>query len=197
MKATFKSFISMVNSVNISQRQATESKLNLPRQPLLIYWLILLVLIALSSSCSTKKAPPPSAPAQIQINNQNGEAGNKVLSVSKSLLGSNYRYGGSTPAKGFDCSGLVLYSYQQALGVKLPRTAQNQSKAASYKGKDVDDLLIGDLVVFNNYQHVGIYIGNGEFIHAPTSKGKVRIEKLSLPYWSNNYTGGFSYFVNN
>lgn len=191
----FKLSIFMGSYVNISQvfmiprsRQRSFS--------ILVYWSIILILLFLGSSCSTKKSPP-SVPAQIQINNQSGAAGDSVATFSKSLLGSNYRYGGSSPNKGFDCSGLVLYSYKQALGVKLPRTAHDQANAASYKGKDFDDLIVGDLVVFNNFQHIGIYIGNREFIHAPSGNGKVRIESLSLPYWSNNYTGGYSYFVNN
>lgn len=160
------------------------------------YWLILLTMLLFVTSCSTKKSPPATS-AQIQINNQNGAAGDRIASFSKSLLGSNYRYGGNSPSTGFDCSGLVLYSYKQALGVKLPRTAHEQANAAGYKGKDFDNLVVGDLVVFNHFQHIGIYIGDGQFIHAPSTKGKVRIENLSLPYWSNNYTGGYSYFINN
>ena len=185
----------MGNYVSTSQI-LTNLRINQRNSIILTYWTILVTLLLLINGCSTRK-PPPSTPAQIQINNQNGAAGDNVANFSKSLLGTNYRYGGSNPNKGFDCSGLVLYSYKQALGVKLPRTAHDQANAANYKGKEFDDLVVGDLVVFNNFQHIGIYIGNGQFIHAPSTKGKVRIENLSMPYWSNNYTGGYSYFVNN
>lgn len=173
-----------------------ETNYNIARLNAIFGIIILFVMLILLSSCATKKPAPSQAP-QIKINNNNGSAGNLIQQVSQQQLGVKYRYGGKNPDQGFDCSGLVLYSYQQALGVKLPRTAKEQAKAAGYKGKNSDDLVIGDLVVFNNFKHIGIYLGNNQFIHAPDKNGKVRIENLQKSYWQNNYDGGYSYFVEN
>ncbi len=113
----------------------------------------------------------------------------KIVSSAKNLVGIKYSYGGTTKA-GFDCSGFVGYVYK-ANGVKLPRTASGMYST----GKSVKkaDLKTGDLVFFNTsgkgVSHVGMYIGNGKFIHASTSKG-VRVDKLNDPYyWGKKYVG--------
>lgn len=111
-----------------------------------------------------------------------------VITVANKYIGTPYKYGGITP-KGFDCSGLVNYSYKQ-VGKKLPRTAADMYK----KGKTVKktDLKKGDLVFFSTYKkgasHVGIYIGDNKFIHSSSSKG-VKIDKLSNSYWKTKYYG--------
>ncbi len=108
-----------------------------------------------------------------------------------SLLGVHYRYGGSTPESGFDCSGFVSHVFKQAAGVVLPRNAYQMSLI----GKQVrsHDLQPGDLVFYNTlrraFSHVGIYIGDNKFIHAP-SKGKaVQIADMSDRYWSKRFQG--------
>lgn len=111
----------------------------------------------------------------------------KAISVAKSNLGVPYRWGGVTPA-GFDCSGLVKYSYGKA-GVSLPRTAADMF----YKGTRAKTLQVGDLVFFaqnkaSKPSHVGIYLGSGKFINASSSKG-VSITTLSNPYWKPRYVG--------
>src|SRR5690606_30212765 len=92
------------------------------------------------------------------------------------FLGTRYKYGGESPS-GFDCSGLVWYVANETLGLKLPRTAADQAKLGTKVARA--ELQRGDLVFFNTmgrrYSHVGIYLGGGEFVHAPSSGGKVRV----------------------
>lgn len=107
------------------------------------------------------------------------------------LLGTPYRYGGDRPSSGFDCSGLVRYVAGSVLGVELPRRAEAISRA----GVEVQPrrLQPGDLVFFNTlgrpYSHVGFYVGDGQFIHAPARRGEVRIETMAQPYWRNRFNG--------
>ncbi len=108
-----------------------------------------------------------------------------------SLVGTPYRWGGNTPAGGFDCSGLVVYVVRRATGKALPRTVEKMSSA----GREVpaQDRLPGDLVFFNTtgkeYSHVGIYIGQNRFVHAPREGGTVRLESLVSSYWGPRITG--------
>ena len=103
------------------------------------------------------------------------------------MVGKPYRFGGSTPAKGFDCSGLVQYSFRQA-GVALPRDTEQQRRASA--SIRVSSLRRGDLVFFNEgwrrNSHVGIYLGGGKFVHAPSSGGHVRTESLDSLYWKKH-----------
>ena len=105
---------------------------------------------------------------------------------AQKMVGRPYRYGGASPA-GFDCSGLVMYSYKLA-GLALPHNTDRQ-RAASRAIK-VADLRRGDLVFFDQegkkYGHVGIYIGNGRFVHAPSSGKSVRTDRLDSPYWKKH-----------
>ena len=107
------------------------------------------------------------------------------------LIGVDYRYGGETPESGVDCSGLVRYVFQQVTGVTLPRT----SKELSRLGNNVAsaDLAPGDLVFFNTrrlpFSHVGIYLGDNRFIHAPSTGSEVEISRLSESYWQKHFNG--------
>lgn len=114
---------------------------------------------------------------------------NELIATAKNLIGTKYRSGGTTTA-GFDCSGFVSYVFDD-LGINLPRSSSGMH--ATGTKVDKDELLSGDLVFFNTtgkgVSHVGIYIGDGNFIHASTSQG-VRIDKLSDPYyWGSRYIG--------
>lgn len=106
-------------------------------------------------------------------------------------LGVNYRFGGTSPSEGFDCSGLIHYSAESSLGLRLPRRASDMARV----GLKVDrkDLAVGDLVFFNTlgrrYSHVGVYLGNQMFVHAPSSGGEVRIESMTVRYWAQRYNG--------
>ena len=108
-----------------------------------------------------------------------------------SLVGINYRRGGSSPENGLDCSGFVRYVFREAQGKELPRTSAEISKLG--ESVDKQDLQPGDLVFFNTlrraFSHVGIYLGDNKFIHAPSSGGAVRIESMDLSYWKARFSG--------
>lgn len=103
-------------------------------------------------------------------------------------LGSPYKYGGTSPA-GFDCSGLVRYSYG-LVGVNLPRDTREQRKVTRLL-EPGEDYVAGDLLFFRfgskSSLHVGVWVGNGEFVHAPSSGGKVRVERLDAPHWQRRF----------
>lgn len=108
-----------------------------------------------------------------------------------SLVGIPYRWGGNTPAGGFDCSGLVVYVMRRATGKVLPRTVEQMWSAG--RELPAEDRLPGDLVFFNTtgkqHSHVGIYIGQNRFVHAPREGGTVRLESLVSSYWGPRITG--------
>jgi len=101
---------------------------------------------------------------------------NTVIRTAKSFLGMPYVYGGSSPSTGFDCSGLTQYAFKQA-GITIPRVSYEQAKAGRYVSPS--EMRPGDLVAFNSpVSHVGIYLGNGEFIHSPHTGDVIKITKL-------------------
>jgi len=106
-------------------------------------------------------------------------------------LGIRYRWGGKSPETGFDCSGLVLYSAQQSLGLKLPPRSYDIALFGSEVSRT--DLQVGDLVFFNTLgrrnSHVGVYLGNDQFVHSPSAGGVVKIEDMKLAYWTKRYNG--------
>ncbi len=107
------------------------------------------------------------------------------------MLGTHYKYGGTSPENGMDCSGLVRYVFKEAWGTDLPRTAAEISHAGQHV--DPQDLKPGDLVFYNTmrrgFSHVGIYMGDNKFIHSPSAGGKVRIESMDLAYWKRRFSG--------
>jgi cell wall-associated NlpC family hydrolase len=117
---------------------------------------------------------------------------NDILFRAIGLVGTPYRYGGNTPVSGFDCSGLVDYVFREAAGIALPRTAEAISKIDAPR-VDRDDLRSGDIVFFHHrgrrISHVGIYVGNGRFVHAPNEGGTVRLDALNSPYWRDHFSG--------
>jgi cell wall-associated NlpC family hydrolase len=106
-------------------------------------------------------------------------------------LGTRYRYGGSSPETGFDCSGLVTYVFERAWGLTLPRSTQEQR----HVGRPVkaSELRPGDLVFYNTrnrpFSHVGIYVGQGNFVHAPRRGATVRVESVNTGYWRSRFSG--------
>jgi cell wall-associated NlpC family hydrolase len=120
-----------------------------------------------------------------------GQFSSELVLRAMTLLGINYKFGGNTPETGFDCSGLVRYVFKEAFGLNLPRRAEEISQ----KGQrvTVDQLVPGDLVFFNTlkrtFSHVGIYIGNNQFVHAPSSGKSVTVENIDKSYWQTRFDG--------
>jgi cell wall-associated NlpC family hydrolase len=118
-------------------------------------------------------------------------AANAILMRAIGLVGTPYRYGGNTPDSGFDCSGLVNYVFRDMLDLRLPRTSRD---LAAMQGPKIapNRLAPADLVFFGQggeITHVGIYVGEGRFVHAPRTGGTVRLDRLDGPYWRDHYTG--------
>ena len=114
---------------------------------------------------------------------------NDVLFRALGLVGTPYRYGGNTPEGGFDCSGLVGYVFRDAAGVQLPRASREMAEIDAPKIGS-SRLQPGDLVFFgrrSSISHVGIYVGEGRFVHAPNSGGTVRLDALDGHYWKDTY----------
>jgi cell wall-associated NlpC family hydrolase len=119
-------------------------------------------------------------------------ASNDVLMRALGLVGTPYLYGGNTPQSGFDCSGLVDFVFLDAAGLRLPRSTRELIEFdAPTVGRD--DLQPGDLGFFNpgggQASHIGIYVGEGRFVHAPSSGGTVRLDALQSAYWQRSYQG--------
>ena len=119
-----------------------------------------------------------------------GRAGDLVVNAM-GFLGVPYKRGGNSAETGFDCSGFVRAIYQQTVGLVLPRRADQQ--AASTQVIDKKELQPGDLVFFNTmrrtFSHVGIYVGDGKFIHSPRSGSEVRVEDMRQSYWQRRFDG--------
>jgi murein DD-endopeptidase len=142
-----------------------------------------LVLAGFLALAGCASAPPSPSSGSTR---PTAELGSQVASSALKMLGKPYRYGGASP-NGFDCSGLVLYSYKQA-GVALPHSTDKQRSAS--RAIKVADLQRGDLLFFNQqgkkYGHVAIYVGGGKFVHAPSSGKSVRSDRLDNPYWKKH-----------
>ena len=112
---------------------------------------------------------------------------------SMTYLGVPYRFGGNSQDTGFDCSGFTSHIYQHVLGIKLPRRASEQAAMSGLHPVDAADLKPGDLVFFNTlrrpFSHVGIYLCDSRFVHAPSRGGKVEIVDMSDRYWQTRYNG--------
>jgi cell wall-associated NlpC family hydrolase len=124
-------------------------------------------------------APRKHAPIAPQAQ---GDAAARAAQHAAKLVGAPYRYGGSNPSTGFDCSGLIQYSFSQA-GLTIPRSTAEQRRASLR----VSDPRQGDLLFFDQEgkknSHAGIYLGDGYFVHAPSSGKRVRMDRLDSPYW--------------
>ena len=126
------------------------------------------------------------------------QAGDSVLATASELVGNamgflgvRYRYGGTSADTGFDCSGFVRATFEKAIGRVLPRRAADQAAATQTIAKE--ELKPGDLVFFNTmrrtFSHVGIYIGEGKFIHSPRTGSSVRVDSMSSDYWNSRFNG--------
>jgi cell wall-associated NlpC family hydrolase len=127
-----------------------------------------------------------------QARNTVGEKASALVMNAMGFLGVPYKFGGNgIESGGFDCSGFVRAVYEQSLGKVLPRRASDQ--AAATQTIDRSELKPGDLVFFNTmkraFSHVGIYVGDGKFIHAPRAGGRVRVEDMRMAYWQTRFNG--------
>ncbi len=117
-------------------------------------------------------------------------AADRAASHAAKMVGRPYHFGGATPSSGFDCSGLVQYSFRQA-GVALPHNTDQQRSAS--RPVKLSELRRGDLLFFDQEgkksSHVGIYVGAGKFVHAPSSGKHVRRDRLDSPYWKKHLAG--------
>jgi cell wall-associated NlpC family hydrolase len=142
-----------------------------------------IVLLLMLAACAGRVPPPqpPTPPSAASV------PALAALGIARAQVGTPYRYGGADPATGFDCSGLVAYSYGAA-GVSLPRSVRGLRAAVAPLARTA--LTPGDLVFFRigrGQEHVGIYAGEGVFVHAPSAGGAVRRERLEDPYWAMRY----------
>jgi cell wall-associated NlpC family hydrolase len=156
---------------------------------------VVLATAVLLSACGSNRHAVRSTPAAArnwqQVAPSNPAQANAVVIRALGLVGTPYRWGGNTPESGFDCSGLVTYVYRDMLDLRLPRTSH---ELAAMQGPKIapDKLVAGDLVFFGNkgeVSHVGIYVGEGRFVHAPSTGGTVRLDYLDGAYWRDHYTG--------
>jgi cell wall-associated NlpC family hydrolase len=135
----------------------------------------------------TSLPPKPPVPESAPVSSQRAEALLQTLLV----LGVDYQNGGNSPASGFDCSGLVTHVFREAYGIKLPHNTRSQSELGARVS--LAELRAGDLVFYNTlnrpYSHVGIYVGDGRFVHAPKTGSQVRVEQVSAAYWMKRFDG--------
>jgi cell wall-associated NlpC family hydrolase len=114
-----------------------------------------------------------------------------LINNAMQLIGVRYRWGGNTPQSGLDCSGFVRYVFNDTFGFLLPRKSAQMSQVGLEIGKD--ELRPGDLVFFNTmrhaFSHVGIYVGDNKFIHAPSKGKSIRVDDMTKAYWEKRYNG--------
>ena len=120
-----------------------------------------------------------------------GGKASELVMQAMGLLGVPYKSGGTSEEKGFDCSGFVRYMYEKSVGLVLPRRAEEQAKVTEEISRS--ELKPGDLVFFNTlkrtFSHVGIYVGDGKFIHAPRPGKAVRVDDMREAYWQQRFNG--------
>lgn len=152
-----------------------------------------LALVALTPAAFADETPDqPGTTALVKQYTAKAQAATQeALDRALDLLGIRYRRGGTSPESGFDCSGFVGHVFREGLGLILPRSSKEISRAGEPVAKN--ELKPGDLVFFNTmrsaFSHVGIYLGNNLFVHSPRTGGQVRIEDMRESYWAKRYNG--------
>ena len=154
--------------------------------------LLALLTVLLLSACSTKgPVDQQAATSYQQPSTAFNPAADEVLFRAIGLVGTPYVWGGNTPSSGFDCSGLIGFVYQEVAGIRLPRTTQQM---LHMPGQQVsrNQLQSGDIIFFatagrGRVSHAGIYVGEGRFVHAPSSGGTVRLDSVNAAYWNKAY----------
>ena len=152
-------------------------------------WLVLMLTLILSACGSVPRTPTSSRGPE-------SGKGIEVVLFALGLIDTGYRFGGKNPEAGLDCSGMVAYIYDRSLGLKVSGSAADIAR----RGKPIErsQLRPGDLVFFNtrnaSFSHVGVYIGDDRFVHAPSTNGRVRIDNLNSRYFASRYETARSYF---
>ena len=153
--------------------------------------LLAAALIALPAVTPVHASEQQAALEEISLMERYTSSAQDLILKGLELIGINYRMGGTNPDTGLDCSGLVQLVFKDAIGVLLPRTAREQSEVGAVI--DRRELKAGDLVFFNTmrraFSHVGIYLGDNRFLHAPRAGAEVRVEDMRQSYWINRYNG--------
>lgn len=144
------------------------------------------------SACANADEPTVVQPPQpVSFVDRATSTAQDAIDSALDLLGIRYRRGGSSPEAGFDCSGFVSHVFRERLGLILPRSSREMSKSGEAVSRE--ELQPGDLVFFNTmrhaFSHVGIYLGDNQFVHAPRSGGHVRVEDLRGSYWKKRFNG--------
>ena len=156
----------------------------------------LLFLVFVLAGCSHLAGPPPTPASPKESARPADPRGQDVSLFALGLVDTGYRFGGKNPEAGLDCSGMVSYVYENASGLRLAGSAADLAR----QGRAIanEELRPGDLVFFNTrnrpHSHVGIYIGNDRFIHAPNSNGKIRTESLSKSWFATRFEAARTYF---
>ena len=152
----------------------------------MIHKYMYLLTLTLPLGCTSLPQKPPPADTG-PMSEQRAEA----LLQTLLALGLDYRYGGGSPESGFDCSGLVAHVFREAYGIQLPHNARAQSEFGVRVS--LSELRAGDLVFYNTlnrpFSHVGIYLGDGRFVHAPKAGAQVRVEPINGSYWMRRFDG--------
>ena len=155
--------------------------------------IMLLLALASCGTIGTGSIPTARQPRNISVA---PEKGSSIVLYALGLIDAGYRYGGKNPSAGLDCSGMVSHIFQQAAGLRVSGSAADIAR----KGRPVDlrNIRPGDLVFFNTrnkpHSHVGIFIGDGRFVHAPNSQGKVRTESLTQGWFASRLEEARTYF---
>lgn len=164
--------------------------------------LVPMALLLLLAACASAphRREPTFIPSRSALANEPARApkgkvavANNVLFHALALVGTPYRWGGDTPATGFDCSGLVDYIYRYGADILLPHNARELSRLHGRKIRRMRNLVSGDLVFFDidgGISHVGVYVGKGRFVDAPDTGGTVRLDDIDGPYWSEHFAYG-------
>ncbi|MCX9156922.1 C40 family peptidase [Niveibacterium sp. 24ML] len=147
--------------------------------------------LLLAACSSTPQRVPQTASTKPAVRLPDASMGVDVVVFALGLVDTGYRFGGRNPQAGLDCSGMVSYVMEQVAGVKLPHNAAQIASQA--RPIERDQMRPGDLVFFNTmkrpFSHMGIYIGDGRFVHAPSTNGAVRVERLDSAYFAQRFEG--------
>ena len=172
----------------------------------------LLAALALGIACAAQASPDAMGDSMLHLLRERGlvpaaavvretqtlvrqvrDSVSELVFSAMNFLGVRYRRGGDSPEQGFDCSGFTRHIFERTVGLVLPHRAEQQAQLSGLAPVARDQLVPGDLVFFNTmrraFSHVGIYIGEGKFIHAPRTGGEVRVEDMNQSYWAKRFDG--------